>query len=177
VRLFVALTPPADVLADVAAALGPARELQPDLRWIPVERWHLTLAFYGEVPDETLPGVIDKVARKLSRRLSPGPIELFFAGAGQFSRRALWVGVDGEVDRLRALARSVTTDRRPYRPHLTVARLRGGQDATPGAEALSSYAGPRWHADTVHLVRSFLGPKPRYETVTSWPVTAPATDS
>jgi 2'-5' RNA ligase len=177
VRLFVALTTPADVLAGVAAAIGPARELQPDLRWIPVERWHLTLAFYGDVPDESLSDLIDKVARKLSRRPPSAPVELSFAGAGQFSRRALWVGVGGDVDRLRALARSVTTDRRPYRPHLTVARLRGGQDATRAVELLSSYAGPPWRADTVHLVRSFLGPKPRYETVASWPVTSQARDS
>jgi 2'-5' RNA ligase len=177
VRLFVALAPPAAVLADVAAALDPARTLQPDLRWIPVERWHLTLAFYGEVPDVSLDGRIAMVQRKLARRPLSRPVELRFSGSGQFSRRALWVGVDGDVDRLRALARSASTDRRPYRPHLTVARLRGGQDATPAAEVLSSYAGPLWTADTVHLVRSFLGPKPRYETVSSWPVTVPATDS
>ena len=172
-----ALAPPADVLADVAAALGPARELQPDLRWIPVERWHLTLAFYGDVPDESLPGVIDLVERKLSRGPPSEPIELSFSGAGQFSRRALWVGVDGDVDRLRALARSVTTDRRPYRPHLTVARLRGAQDASRAVEALTSYAGPPWRAETVHLVRSFLGPKPRYETVGSWPATGRVPES
>jgi 2'-5' RNA ligase len=177
VRLFVALTPPATVLADVDAALGPARTLQPDLRWIPVERWHLTLAFYGEVPDESLAGVVAMVERKLSRRPLSGPVELRFSGSGQFSRRALWVGVDGDVDGLRALAKSVNTDRRPYRAHLTVARLRGGQDATRAAEVLSSYAGPLWTADAVHLVRSFLGPKPRYEIVGSWPVTASATDS
>jgi 2'-5' RNA ligase len=176
VRLFVALSPPATVLADVDAALGPARSLQPDLRWIPVERWHLTLAFYGEVPDESLAGVIEMVGRKLARRTLSGPVGLRFAGSGQFSRRALWIGVDGDVARLRALAKSVTTERRPYRPHLTVARLRGGQDATRAAELLSSYAGPLWTADAVHLVRSFLGPKPRYETLSSWPVTAAATD-
>lgn len=176
-RLFVALAPPADVLADVAAALGPARTLQPDLRWILVERWHLTLAFYGEVPDESLTGVIEMVEGKLSPRPLSGPIELSFSGSGQFSRRALWIGVDGDVDRLCALARSVTTDRRPYRPHLTVARLRGGQEATRAAEVLSSYAGPRWRADEVHLVRSFLGPSPRYETVSSWPVTGRGPDS
>ena len=170
-RLFVALAPPADVLADVAAALGPARTLQPDLRWIPVERWHLTLAFCGEVPDESLSAVTERVERKLSRRTLPGAIELSFSGSGQFSRRALWIGVVGDVDRLRALAKAVSTDRRPYRPHLTVARLRGGQDATGAAEVLSSYVGPRWQADAVHLVRSFLGPAPRYETVGSWALT------
>ena len=175
-RLFVALAPPSEVLADVAAALGPARTLQPELRWIPVERWHLTLAFFGEVPDESLTGVIEKTERKLSRRPLPGPIELSFSGSGQFSRRALWIGVDGDLDRLRALATSVATDHRPYRPHLTVARLRGGQDATRAAALLSSYAGPPWRADEVHLVRSFLGPRPRYETVNRWPVTGPAPD-
>ena len=58
---------------------------------------------------------------------------LSFAGAGQFARRALWLGVAGEVEALRATARAVTFERRPYRPHLTVARLRGGVDAAGAA--------------------------------------------
>ncbi len=170
-RLFVALAPPDHVVASVEEALGPARSRQPDLRWIPSERWHLTLAFYGEVPDSSVTGVLAKVERRLSGPPLGGPIELFFAGAGQFARRALWVGVAGEVDRLRAVAKAVNTDRRPYRPHLTVARLRGAQDATGAVEVLSSYVGPRWQTDEVHLVRSFLGPAPRYETVASWALT------
>jgi len=169
VRLFVAVAPPPDVLADVDAALGAVRGLQPELRWIPRERWHLTLAFYGEVPDASLAGVADMVGERLSRG-PDGPLELFFAGAGQFARRAMWVGVDGEVDQLRRLAKAVNTDRRPYRAHLTVARLRGGHDASPVVAAMTSYAGPRWRVGAVHLVRSFLGPQPRYETVRSWPV-------
>ena len=169
-RLFVAVATPPDVLADVDAALGAVRGLQPELRWIPRERWHLTLAFYGEVPDASLAGVIDMVGERLSRRPDGRPFELLFAGAGQFARRAMWVGVDGEVDQLRRLAKAVTTDRRPYRAHLTVARLRGGQDAAPVVAAMTSYAGPRWRVDAMHLVRSFLGPQPRYESVGSWPV-------
>jgi len=174
VRLFVALAPPEEVLTDIDTALRPVRSRQPDLRWIPSQRWHLTLAFYGEVPDESLAGVTGKVGDRLSRRAPAGSIDLVFAGAGQFSRRAFWVGVDGDVDRLRALAKAVNTDRRPYRPHLTVARLRGTMDATPAVEALSTYAGPPWRADEVHLVRSFLGPAPRYETVGSWPLSGQA---
>ncbi len=174
-RLFVALAPPAAALADIEVALRPVRDQQPELRWIPSERWHLTLAFYGEVRDETVPGVQEMVGDRLSRQAPSGPIGLTFAGAGQFSRRALWVGVDGDTDRLRTLARAVNTDRRPYRPHLTVARLRGGQDATRAVAALSSYAGPSWRGETVQLIRSFLGPAPRYETLASWPL--PTTES
>ena len=167
-RLFVAVAPPGDVLADVDAALGPVRALQPELRWIPRERWHLTVAFYGEVPDESLAGLVDMVGDRLSRRGGGGPFDLAFSGAGQFARRAMWVGVDSDVDRLRVLAKAVDTEHRPYRPHLTVARLRGGQDAARAVALMRSYAGTRWRVDAVHLVRSFLGPRPRYETVESW---------
>ena len=175
-RLFVALNPPAEVIAEVEVALEPVRAVQPDLRWFPSERWHLTLAFFGDVPDASVAAVTERVARRLARRDGGTSFELRFAGVGQFARRALWVGVDGEVDSLRAIAEALSTERRPYRPHLSVARLRGNQDATTAVERLASFSGSRWRADSVHLVRSFLGPRPRYQTVASWPLTAPDTD-
>jgi hypothetical protein len=47
VRLFAAVWPPDSVLAALAGtSLPPAS----GLRWTPPERWHVTLAFYGEVP-------------------------------------------------------------------------------------------------------------------------------
>jgi 2'-5' RNA ligase len=173
VRLFVALRPPAEVLAHADAALAPVRVAHPDLRWVPPERWHLTLAFYGEVPDDKVDGTVAMVERRLHGHL---PCTLSFAGAGQFSRRALWLGVAGEVDVLRATARAVTFERRPYRPHLTVARLRGGVDAAGAVESLTTYAGPVWTAGTVRLVRSRLGPSPSYDDVAAWtlPLSPPA---
>ncbi len=168
-RLFVALRPPAPVVAHADAALAEVRSAHPDLRWIPPERWHLTLAFYGEIPDEKVDGTVTMV----ERRLRGHPCELAFQGAGQFARRALWLGVGGEVDALRATARSVTFERLPYRPHLTVARLRGGVDAAGAAARLDSYVGPVWVADTVHLVRSRLGPSPTYDDIASWPLPPP----
>jgi RNA 2',3'-cyclic 3'-phosphodiesterase len=170
VRLFVAVTPPTAVLEHADAAVTPVRTEHPDLRWIPVERWHLTLAFYGEIPDAKVDGVTAMVARKLQRAAVDQPVEVCFSGAGQFSRRALWIGLDGDVASLKKLAKAVITDRRPYRPHLTVARLRGGADARPAVKRLTSYAGPVWRVDSVRLMRSHLGPKPRYETLATWPV-------
>ena len=169
-RLFVAVTPPTSVLDHADAAVAPVRTEHSDLRWIPVERWHLTLAFYGEIPDTKVDGVTAMVTRKLQRAAIYRPIELRFAGAGQFSRRALWIALEGDIASLKKLAKAVITDRRPYRPHLTVARLRGGVDARPAVEQLAPYAGPVWRVDAVHLMRSHLGPKPRYETLVTWPV-------
>jgi len=164
-RLFVGVRPPDPVVSHADAALAPVRSAHPDLRWVPAQRWHLTLAFYGEVPDENVDGTVAMVERRLRGRPA---CELAFRGAGQFARRALWLGVTGEVAVLRATARSVTFERRPYRPHLTVARLRGGVDAAPAAARLDSYDGPVWVADTVHLVRSRLGPSPTYDDIATF---------
>jgi 2'-5' RNA ligase len=158
----VGLRPPLEVLDDADRVLEPVRGRWPDLRWVPPARWHLTLAFYGEVPDENVPGTADMLARRLAGHTA---VELRLAGAGQFGRRALWLGLAGEVPALRRLAHAVTFERRPYRPHLTVARLRGGVDASPAVAELSSYDGPPFVATTVHLVRSRLGPAPAYDDV------------
>jgi 2'-5' RNA ligase len=64
-------------------------------------------------------------------------------------------------------------DERRYRAHLTVARARHPVDLRGLAAALRPYAGPAWTAPTVALVRSRLGPDPRYDTVEEW-ASAPA---
>ncbi len=103
------------------------RAAQDGPRWVPPERWHLTLAFYGEVPDREVAKVVDRLDRRLG---DVADLALALTGAGAFSRRAVWLGVTGDVAPLRAWPGWCARDRgRPYRPHLTVARLRGDADA------------------------------------------------
>lgn len=169
-RLFVAVRPPAEVVGHADAALAPVRAGHPDLRWVPAERWHLTLAFYGEVPDDA----VDRLRRTVRRGVAASHrLHLQLSGAGQFSRRAVWLGFVGDLVGLRGLARSVALDRRPYRPHLTVARIRGETDAGPAVSELAAYAGPAWTAGSVHLVRSRLGPAPAYDDIATWELPAP----
>ncbi len=167
-RLFVAVRPPAGALAHAAEAVATVRAAHGGPRWIPPERWHLTLAFYGELPDVE----VDKVVDRLHRRLrGAADLSLALAGAGAFSRRAVWLGVTGDLTQLGALATSVARERgRTYRPHLTVARLRGDTDPAGAVAALSTYAGPAWSAGAVHLVRSHLGPAPTYDDIATWPL-------
>jgi 2'-5' RNA ligase len=169
VRLFVAVVPPAEATDDLDRATAPVRAAWPELRWIPTERWHLTLAFYGEVAD----GDVARIERRgLRATKGAAALDLRFAGAGHFGDRVLWVGVQGERDGLRALAAGLATDGRPYRPHLTVARARPGADPRPAATMLSPYDGPAWRAAEVVLFRSHLGPKPTHEPLTRWPLPA-----
>src|SRR3954468_18601242 len=131
-RLFTAVYPPPDELDRLAVALG---ELAPGLRPVSREQWHITTAFYGEVPD----GLVDELTERLARGVArTSPISLSLRGAGTFPKQAakarvLWVGLDGDVGELSRLAdRCVAAGRRSglrmehraFRPHLTVARAR-----------------------------------------------------
>lgn len=182
-RLFVAVVPPPSALDDLAAAVAPLRETAgPEVRWQTPDRWHVTLAFLGEVPDERvgrLRAALGAVAA--AARVGPGGLELAVHGGGRFGHRVLWAGLTGDVAPLGALARAVAraarelridVERRPFRGHLTLARVRGETDLRPLAAALAGYEGPAWHATELVLVRSYLGPHPRHEVLDRWPLAA-----
>jgi 2'-5' RNA ligase len=62
-------------------------------------------------------------------------------------------------------------DDRPFRPHLTLARPGdriGPAELAADLEALAGYEGPPWPVDSLHLVRSHLGPHPTYDLLTSY---------
>ncbi len=90
-----ALTPPAGVLAEIAAEVAPRRAEWPGLRWVDDALWHVTLAFLGEVPDTVLPELDVRLARAAARH---APMRVWFGSAGAFpspSRaRTFWVGLN-----------------------------------------------------------------------------------
>ncbi len=172
-RLFAAVIPPPTVLEHLAAAVAPVRD--DALRWTLTDAWHLTLAFYGEVADDRVPELAERLARVARRHRA---VEVSFAGAGRFGSRILWVGCAGDVEPLRRLARSCVAagrragaqvdESRPFRAHVTLARAPRPMNLRPYVDALAGYAGPTWTARQVALVRSNLGAgeggRPRYET-------------
>jgi 2'-5' RNA ligase len=220
-RLFVAIDPPPEVVADLAAivdTLEVSRANAPgrSTRVTAQSRWHVTLAFLGAVPahraDEAAVAVARAVAGlfhaggavrpsgaggavrssgaggavRPSGPPPPGPIVVRFAGGGTFGRRRfaiLWAGIAGDVAALSALSGSVRSelrrarlpyDAKPFRPHLTLARP--GDRIPPEAldadvATLSSYVGPPWTVDAVHLVSSELGPDPKHTRLATVPLT------
>lgn len=161
-RLFVALRPRGGALEHLAAAVPvpPAG----------TERWHLTLAFLGEVADSA---PLYEPLRAAAAACPP--LSLRLAGSGEFHRAgAVWVGLDGDLAGLRSLAGAVAAgcraagvrlEDRPYRPHLTVGRRPALDPA-----ALSAYVGPTWTATEVELVRSHLGRPVRHEVFERFPL-------
>jgi 2'-5' RNA ligase len=182
-RLFVALEPPPDARAELEAAVAPLRSEWPRLRWAGQDRWHVTLAFLGEVHEEALEELATRLGRAAARKQA---LRAHIGRGGAFpsARRArvLCAHIEGAAQALAevgALAASVAAaarragappgdeDRR-YRPHLTLARCREPTDLSELVATLAGFAGSAWTAQYIHLIRSYLGPQPRYETIGSW---------
>jgi 2'-5' RNA ligase len=175
VRLFVAVFPPEDHLADLRRQVtGVLARAGKKVRLTPVERWHITLAFLGEVGPERLPDVADA----LSGVRPPGPLRLRMAGSGSFGKgrsSALWAGIDGDIAGLGDLQTRVRSalaagglphDERPFTPHLTVAYA----TSTEVRDTLREYAGPTWTAEEFVLVHSRHAEGGGYEALRSWPL-------
>ncbi|HEX4814742.1 MAG TPA: RNA 2',3'-cyclic phosphodiesterase [Nonomuraea sp.] len=181
-RLFAALAPPDDVLDELARAIAPHVGKVPGLRWPDRATWHITLGFFGEVPETALPELEVRLARAVGRH---SVLHLAFEGFGAFSSarraRVFWAGVTGDsmtrlADSLRAGARragAAQTDDKRFHPHLTLARAKTEIDLRPLVEALSGFSGSPWRAERVLLVRSHTGPQVRYESLAEWAL-APA---
>jgi RNA 2',3'-cyclic 3'-phosphodiesterase len=180
VRLFVGLVPPSSALDDLDAACAPFRLARDDLRWTGRELWHLTVAFLGEVSEESLARLEPWLERAAGRSSA---FTLSVAGGGAFSNPAranvLWSGMSGDRRALEELAATVAAAARgagivppdAYRgftPHLTLARCRAPVDVRDIVARLDCYQGPGWTVEEIYLIRSTLNGQPRYETLETW---------
>ncbi|WP_255557586.1 RNA 2',3'-cyclic phosphodiesterase [Modestobacter sp. L9-4] len=180
-----AVDPPPAAVSDLDRALAPLRAAPGAPHWTPPERWHLTLAFLGQVPAPLLAPLTAAVGAAVEGVTA---LSLQLTGAGRFGSRrrpaVCWAGLAGDVAPLTALAGRLAdaaravglpVEDRPFRAHLTVGRWRAGQPADPDLpDRLAGHRGPAWTASEVVLWRSHLGAAPRYERVTAWPLEQPA---
>ena len=172
-RLFVALELPAAVRAALAAVGAGA---DPDV-WRPVapESLHLTLAFLGARP----PDDVEPIARLLEAEAGTPAPRLALGGALLLPPRGARVltvaleDLDGALGRLQArfsdglaAAGLYAPEKRPFRAHVTVARLR--PRALPPRAAGATLDPAPFRADRLTLFRSRLHPGgARYSPVAS----------
>lgn len=160
VRLFSAIELPGAVRAELDERLRAIRETDTELRWVPPERWHITLGFYGDREH------IDRRGTWFRRQATGlAPARLRLRGAGRFPG-VLWAGVTPMEGRdataLRALAGALNADanasRYDFNAHVTIARWRrgaaGSHSAIRAVHELSDYLGSWWTAAEVVLFRS-----------------------
>jgi 2'-5' RNA ligase len=179
-RLFVAVVPPGEVVASLTASVAPLRLAHPALRWVDPERWHITLAFLGGVPDGARADLDARLGRVARRH---PPVDVALAVPGRFGHRVLWISVHGRltplilgVRRAALRAGAPPPDDRSPRAHLTLARVpdkpdKPAADLRPLVDALAGIASPSWRVAEIELVSSVLGPHPRYRTEARWALT------
>jgi 2'-5' RNA ligase len=136
---------------------------------------HISLKFFGEVPPGRLE-VIEEAVRAAVPGTGALPLRLAEIGAfpGERRARVIWVGLDAPPalellqDRLerRAEAIGFPPEGNPFRPHVTLARVREGHRLPAGAlESLRGrYDAVAFLASELVLYESVLGRAgPRYE--------------
>lgn len=171
-RLFVAIELPAEVRQALLRVQDDLRRAGADrLRWVRPEGVHLTLKFLGEVEAarvDEITAALRGAAEPFDLRLRPAQLD----GFGGARLRVVWVGLEGDVAQLAALAEQIDRaltplgfprERRPFAGHLTLARV---PEATPLEERerlarllrrTSLPPMPSMVATEVSLMRSVLG--------------------
>lgn len=183
-RLFAALPLPAPAQAVVAGCLTDLEAQGWPVRWVRREGLHLTLKFFGEVTSDRLDPIVEMLGFAVR---DMGPMTLAMSGAGVFpypSRpRILRLDLEGPIalellqDRIERGGEGIgfPPEGRPFRPHITLGRVREGHRLPEGALARLSAAAPHeaFVADRIVLFESELGTGgPRYRVRAEFPLRA-----
>jgi 2'-5' RNA ligase len=144
-------------------------ETRSAIKWVRPDHMHLTLVFLGEVAEAHAPAIVDAIGEPVTQ----APFDLGLGGIGVFPPRGapnvLWLGAAaGEkesielqrelADRVQRLG--VALERRPFHPHLTLARWKTsrGADRARALAAGSDRAVATVHVDHTTLYQSRLSP-------------------
>lgn len=133
IRTFLAMTIPQVVRQKLDVLTREFRQKAPEVDWIPPDKLHVTLFFFGTVDEKKLlEEMIPAIQRVIS---SEPPLDLDCGGLGVFPNwkypKVIWAGITGDTDRLLLLHDQikeiivpfgVKKDRRLFRPHLTIGR-------------------------------------------------------
>lgn len=153
-------------------------------RAVPPENWHLTVRFLGDMSERQLARLLDGLGRA---ELGPA-FDLAFTTLGAFPRpdraRVLWLGTGDGADELRALAAVVERDvvalgfeaeRRPFRGHLTLARLKPEEDVRDVLAGVPALKDARMRVSELRVYRSHLGRSgAAYEVLARFPLAPPS---
>ena len=171
-RLFVAVPLPAG-LRGVVRRAQEALPPSPGIRLLGPEQWHITLAFIGEVD-----AAKTEIARRVVEELRPdmggeAVIARFLILPSAARARVVTLGLADERGVFQALFEAVMAgleaggvmqrEKRPFRPHLTIARLRVPGAVRPRYES----EGARFAVESVCLFKSELRREGAVYTVVS----------
>ncbi|MBN2206768.1 MAG: RNA 2',3'-cyclic phosphodiesterase [Candidatus Aminicenantes bacterium] len=183
-RTFIAIDLDPALKDRVALLVQKLSRANPNVKWTDREGMHLTLKFLGEIDDAQAEAVKDGLRAVAARH---HPFELGLRGTGTFppgsrNPRVLWAGFEPR-DELSALQADIEEElahkgfpkeERPFRPHLTLGRVRTSRDIQKTVRELESWAEFEFGymgAKAVTLFESTLTPEgARYTALGEFPL-------
>ncbi len=136
-RTFIAFKPPEDIARRIGNLQNRLQDEGLAARWVKPANIHLTLKFLGAT--DPADGV-DIQSAMQAAVADQAPLELGLGGLGGFPRlarpRVLWLAVAAKDERLGAIQQTLEArlalcgfqrEKRPFRAHLTIGRIRNPQ--------------------------------------------------
>jgi len=173
IRAFLAIEPPEDILqkiSDLQEKLK--REISGRLSWTRPQGQHLTLKFFGDISTDDVKNICSAVQKRivLEAKLNLN-VEKLGVSPDARRPRVLWCGVTGDVEKLVTLQKKLDSDfadigfpaeERPFKAHLTLARIKDSREITGMNEALKkhdSFTAGEFVTDKLFLFQSNLSPQ------------------
>jgi 2'-5' RNA ligase len=171
IRSFIAVEVPEPLRARMEELQSELKRANADVRWVRLESIHLTLKFLGSISGEELEKLAGVIAPIVS---SWAPFEVRLHGLGCFpssrNPRIVWVGIEQGGAEASSLQKAVENqaaevgfppEARPFKPHLTLGRIRSSKGKGTLAQAVENRQDVEigsFSVNEVHLFKSELNP-------------------
>ena len=188
IRSFIAIDFPDETRKALEDIQKELKQSGAGVRWVKPSSIHLTLKFLGNIHAAQ----VEEIARAVAQEIrDQPPITLRPAGLGAFPSlrkpRVIWIGMEGEVQRLTGIQARVETalevlgfarEKRSFRPHLTIGRVKDRrwlQSLVDAVATLDMKPFNSFDADEIILYKSDLRPTGAiYTKLHRMPLAAPA---
>ena len=171
IRTFIAIEIPSRIRDRIGRLQERLRAVDSQASWVKPANIHLTLKFLGDISRDRIESAVSGVERACAKA---APFELEANGCGYFpstrNPRVLWVGSRcDETNGLLGLHAGIefelfragfAKEKKPFSPHLTIARLRSPRNAREVAEQLQriGFDPERFTVSEVIVMKSELNP-------------------
>lgn len=171
IRAFIAVELPEEIHKNLKKLQNDMKDSMPDVRWTKYGNIHLTLKFLGDTKVSKIEA-INKAIQDITDRFSPYVVSLAGIGAFPNSRKpsVVWTGIKKGADEMIRLVNEVESsmekfgfprEKRPFRPHLTIGRVREINHPSAMTKALENPTVGEigeFTVDKVSLIKSQLDP-------------------
>jgi 2'-5' RNA ligase len=172
IRAFLAIELPEALRPGLAQVQGEFKRSRAEVRWVPPGNIHLTLKFFGNVPEDEI-GSLALAARQAAAGEELLQLKVTVAGAFPSPKapRVVWLGLGGDLVPLTRLyqrlekafaALGYPPEGRAFNPHLTLGRVKSPVNREKLASMLAKLPPLDWPPFTVKeliLFQSVLSPQ------------------